>query len=102
MRPVDAGDRQLLVEGLERLSTKSQWLRFMRPVSHLSERELTYLTELDYSDHSAWAALTVDEPPMGIGVARFLRRASLASETGPCRTGDFVRRVLVCLSKVTG
>jgi RimJ/RimL family protein N-acetyltransferase len=73
VRPVRAADRHFLVEGLERLSPRSRWLRFMRPVSRLSEQDLTYLTELDYSDHFAWGALSVDDPLVGIGVARYVR-----------------------------
>ena len=73
VRPIAPGDRSLLLEGLERLSQESRWFRFHRPVSRLTDRELRYLTEIDYLDHFAWVAVTADDPRTGIGVARYVR-----------------------------
>ena len=74
IRPIRPGDKAKLVEGLERLSPESRYRRFLRPISSLTERELQYLTEIDYADHFAWGALAVDEPGQpGLGIARYVR-----------------------------
>lgn len=75
VRPIRPADRPLMVDGFERLSEESRWRRFLRPVSHLTDRDLKYLTEIDYSDHFAWVALTNDDPPAGLGVGRYVRNA---------------------------
>ena len=74
LRPIRPGDKEQLVEGFGRMSPDSRYRRFLRPVTRLSERELRYLTEIDYIDHFAWVALAVDEPSTpGLGVARYVR-----------------------------
>lgn len=73
VRPIVPADRVLILEGFAHLSEESRWRRFLRPVSHLSDRELSYLTELDYVDHFAWGAQTTDDPPVGLGVGRYVR-----------------------------
>ena len=45
----------------------------MRPVTKLSERELKYLTEVDYTNHFAWVAADADDQTRGYGVARYVR-----------------------------
>ena len=46
-------------------------------VTSLTDRELDYLTEVDYRDHFAWIARTVGSQPglgqEGLGVARYIR-----------------------------
>lgn len=74
IRPVAADDKERLEQGLEALSQESRYRRFFAPVTHFSEAELAYLTELDYSEHFAWGAIAMDEPDRpGIGVARYVR-----------------------------
>jgi RimJ/RimL family protein N-acetyltransferase len=73
VRPIRPEDKAALVDGLERLSPESRYRRFLRPVTGLSERELAYLTEIDYTSHFAWVALTDDENQRGLGVARYIR-----------------------------
>lgn len=74
IRPLVPDDREQLEKAFEQLSLKSRYLRFMSPIDHLSDSMLTYLTDLDYDDHFAWAAAAVDEPgEPGIGVARYVR-----------------------------
>ncbi len=74
IRPVGPGDKQALADGLRELSPESQYLRFLQLRSEFSERELVYLTELDYVDHFAWAAIAIGEPnEPGVGVARYIR-----------------------------
>jgi GNAT superfamily N-acetyltransferase len=75
VRPIRAEDKAALVEGLERLSPESRYRRFLRPVTGLSDRELAYLTEIDYTNHFAWVAVTDDEDQRGLGVARYIRDA---------------------------
>jgi RimJ/RimL family protein N-acetyltransferase len=74
IRQVQPGDKQLLADGLERLSPESRYRRFFRPVSRFSERDLAYLTEIDHHDHEALAAI---DPGTGqlVGVARYVRGA---------------------------
>lgn len=76
IRMVEPGDRAQFVEGLQRLSTRSRYLRFHTAVEHLNERQLDYLTQVDQVDHVAWVAVDLDAPERpGIGVARFVRLA---------------------------
>jgi len=73
VRPIAPGDKAKLVEGLHQLSPASSYRRFMRPVTSLSARELSYLTEVDYTDHFAWVALADESDSRGLGVARYVR-----------------------------
>ena len=74
VRPIAPKDRARLAEGWEHLSARSRYLRFLQAKPKLSERDLTYLTEIDYDDHFAWAAEKLDEDdPPGIGIARYIR-----------------------------
>jgi RimJ/RimL family protein N-acetyltransferase len=72
MRP---SDKQMLLDGFERLSPDSRYRRFMAPKAKLSERELAYLTEVDGVDHFAMGAIRrhLVSPDEGIGSARFVR-----------------------------
>ncbi|HAX82901.1 MAG TPA: N-acetyltransferase [Actinobacteria bacterium] len=74
IRPIRAEDKEALAQGLARLSSESRYRRFLRPVTSLNERELKYLTEIDYTNHYAWVAVAVDDPGQpGLGVARYIR-----------------------------
>jgi len=75
VRPIQPNDKEALVRGLERLSQESTYRRFLRPVTRLSERELEYLTEIDYTNHFAWVAANADDDTHGYGVARYIRDA---------------------------
>lgn len=46
----------------------------MRTKDSLSDKDLSYLTEIDYANHFAWAAeaLNAADPP-GVGIARYVR-----------------------------
>ncbi len=72
IRPIVPTDRERIVEGLRELSPESRHLRFLRSVDHLTGDELSYLTNVDYSDHFAWVALDTSEN-RGMGVARYAR-----------------------------
>jgi GNAT superfamily N-acetyltransferase len=74
IRPIRPDDKDRLVAGLERLSPESRYRRFLRPVKELTDRELRYLTEIDYTNHYAIGALALDEPEgPGLGIARYVR-----------------------------
>ena len=72
IRPIAADDKAALVDAFRHLSEKSVYRRFLAPVKRLTESELSYLTELDHSDHEALVALT--EAGEIVGVARYVRQ----------------------------
>lgn len=75
LRLVRPSDKGLLLEGFERLSEESRFLRFFGHKSGLTSRELTYLTELDGQKHFALGAThrRADGAEEGVGIARFVR-----------------------------
>ncbi|MEX2622454.1 MAG: GNAT family N-acetyltransferase [Acidimicrobiia bacterium] len=74
IRPIRADDKQLLQEGIRHLSPESRYLRFLHYLERLTPAELRYLTEIDYRDHFAWVAISLDKPDhLGLGVARYIR-----------------------------
>jgi len=73
VRPIRADDKDALAAGLDRLSKESTYRRFLRPVTRLSDRELAYLTEVDYTNHFAWVAADPEDDMKGYGVARYVR-----------------------------
>jgi GNAT superfamily N-acetyltransferase len=74
IRQVRPDDKQLIADGIERLSPQSRYRRFFRPLDRLSERDLAYLTEIDHTDHEALAAIDPDTGHL-VGVARYVRGA---------------------------
>ncbi len=78
IRPVRPDDREALRESFERLSPESRYRRFLAPMAHLSESQLTYLTRVDHHDHEALVAMAAgdgDAEGEGLGIARFVRLA---------------------------
>lgn len=74
IRPVREDDSRRLIDGLQRLSPRSRYLRFHRHVDELSDANVRYLTDLDQRRHVAWGAVALDEPgEPGLGVARYVR-----------------------------
>ena len=74
IRPVIPWDKAGLQDGLSRLSLRSRYQRFLAPMTRFSKKQLSYLTEIDYDDHMAWAAVELGRsPPRGLGVARYIR-----------------------------
>ena len=75
LRLVRPTDKDLFVEGLKRLSDESRYLRFFAPKTHLTAKELAYLTEVDGEDHLAIGAAREGEDgnQRGLGVARVIR-----------------------------
>lgn len=77
IRPLVHGDRHELATGFAGLSARSRQLRFFRAPETLDAADLEYLTNLDYQDHFALAAVLLDGPvPTGVGVGRYLRDAT--------------------------
>ena len=77
IRPIRPEDRGRLRKGFDRLSEHSRYLRFQAPLSTLSDKQLSYLTEVDHHDHEALLALDGDEI---VGVARFVRVTNRVAE----------------------
>lgn len=74
IRPIAPEDKEILQQGLKRLSEVSNYFRFHRIVRELSDAELAYLTELDQHDHAAWGCLIeADGELQPAGVARYVR-----------------------------
>lgn len=70
MSPLLPSDREYMIEGLSEMSLDSRYMRFGQGRYTLSGKEWTYLTEVDQTNHVAWAAAIDGE---GAGVARFIR-----------------------------
>ncbi|HVE69024.1 MAG TPA: GNAT family N-acetyltransferase [Solirubrobacteraceae bacterium] len=73
IRPIEPGDKPLLVAGLRLLSPETQYKRFLSPKPSFSRSELRYLTEVDGHDHVALIAVEAENPSHPVGVARFVR-----------------------------
>ena len=71
VRPIEPTDREGLRRAFHRLSPESRYRRFFAPLTDLSERDLSYLTEIDHRDHEALVAL--DPAAEIVGVARYVR-----------------------------
>jgi RimJ/RimL family protein N-acetyltransferase len=75
IRPIRAGDKQLLTDGLRRLSDDSVHRRFLAPKRSFSGSELRYLTEINAVDHVALIALDPTDHNRLLAVGRFVRLA---------------------------
>lgn len=98
IRSIRPEDKHELGSGFERLSPLSRYRRFLGPKSRLSEAELRYLTEVDWSDHAALVA--EGDGGEGLGVARFIRThdadwAEAAITVADAHQGRGIGRVLL-------
>jgi RimJ/RimL family protein N-acetyltransferase len=73
VRPIRADDRDALHAAFHKLGPESRYRRFLTAKEELTERELTWLTDVDHRDHEALVA--VDDQGELIGVARYIRLA---------------------------
>jgi GNAT superfamily N-acetyltransferase len=73
IRPIRPEDKTLLAAGMEHLSERSAYQRFLVPKRALSEGELRYLTEVDFVDHVALVATLVEAPDVLVAVGRWIR-----------------------------
>jgi RimJ/RimL family protein N-acetyltransferase len=78
MRPIEPADRDALAAAFTRLSPESRMRRFHASKPKLSERELTYLTQVDHVTHEALAAF--DAQGQIVGVARYAASPSEGHE----------------------
>ena len=72
IRPLEPGDKPLIVAGLQGMSEQSRYRRFLASKPNFTASELAYLTEIDHHDHEALIAI---DPTSGeaAGVARYVR-----------------------------
>ena len=73
IRPIRPDDKPLLAAGMQHLSERSAYQRFLAPKTALTEAELQYLTEVDFRDHVAFVAVRPEEPDVLVGVGRWIR-----------------------------
>jgi ribosomal protein S18 acetylase RimI-like enzyme len=74
IRPIKPEDKVCLMTGFERLSMNSRQCRFLSPVGQLSDYQINYLTEIDYTNHFALCASDVSQGyDIGAGIARYIR-----------------------------
>ena len=75
IRPIRPGDREKLREEFLKLSPASIRDRFFNAKTDLTPGELTYFTEVDFSNHVALVAeLETDTGLRPAGIGRFVRR----------------------------
>jgi GNAT superfamily N-acetyltransferase len=72
IRPLTPADGPELVRGVEHLSPRSRYRRFLGAGPSLDPRTVAYLTDVDHHDHEALGAADAATGE-GIGVARFVR-----------------------------
>ena len=72
IRQIRREDKDVLLDGFERLSPESRYRRFFSPTNELGGREVRYLTEVDHRTHEALVAIDPSSGE-GLGVARFIR-----------------------------
>ncbi len=76
IRPVSAGDRDLLADCFLRMSPDSRRMRFFAAKSELSKKDLDFLTSADGFDHIALGAMTLNaqgKDTEALGFVRCLR-----------------------------
>ncbi len=74
LRPVVPDDKALFLTAWDRLSAQSRYLRFFSPMPRLGSALLTYLTEVDHHQHTAWLALAEEESGRAaVGACRAIR-----------------------------
>lgn len=73
--PLQRGDKERLAEEFRKLSPESRRLRFLTPITHLSDQMLTHLVDdVDWIDHIAFVLLVgSEEDPEPIAIARMVR-----------------------------
>ncbi len=111
IRPVVVSDREGLAALFVRLSRESRRRRFMTLKVELSERELTFFTDIDHIRHEALAAVD-DSDGSIVGVARYVqwpdrpRVADVAIEVADdlhrCGIGLMLAQALVRCARENG
>lgn len=76
IRSVAPSDKRLLQEGMQHLSKRSRYNRFLTPKDELSAKELAYFTEIDMVNHVALGAILMEGGEnVPVGVARYIVNA---------------------------
>jgi|GEM_PF-5228010 len=66
--------KECLIKGLEMLSYTSRYFRFNSPMKKFSCKQLDFLTKIDYKNHLALGAGTLDNNKFpGMGIARYFK-----------------------------
>lgn len=80
IRPARISDSAAIKAGFERLSEESRYNRFFSARSKLSDSLATSLTDIDHTNHFAWAVFDPDQPSevgdesgLGVASARLIR-----------------------------
>jgi RimJ/RimL family protein N-acetyltransferase len=85
IRAIRPDDRHDLLEGFKHLSKESIYYRFLGPRRELSERELSYYTELDFIHHVGLVAImSVGGKSTPVAVGRYVEKL----ESQPVRIAD--------------
>ena len=106
IRPIDRDDVDRLAGLFARLSPESRYRRFLSPKPRLEPRELAHLTNLDYVDHDALAAVDGDRDSI-VGVARYARdrsrpSAAVADDLQGLGIGTMLARLTVQRARENG
>jgi GNAT superfamily N-acetyltransferase len=72
LRAIRPDDREAIRRGFHRLSERSVYQRFFQVKKELSEKELSYLTDVDFENHVALIATLAEDAEDGIGVGRYV------------------------------
>ena len=76
IRPLVPSDAAVLAAEFAEADEDTLYKRFFNPSFELTEERLRYLTEIDYEQHLALAAMSTDEPDAdGIAIGRFAARS---------------------------
>ena len=70
VRPIEPSDRAALGRHFDHLGEESRYRRFLAPIRHLTEKDLTYFTDVDHRQHEALIALAKNGEI--VGVARYI------------------------------
>ncbi len=71
IEPLRSGDRSAVTELFARLSPDSRLRRFLSPKSSLSEREVTFLADVERTERAAMTAVDVRDGSV-LGIARYV------------------------------
>jgi RimJ/RimL family protein N-acetyltransferase len=73
IRPIRGDDRQRILDAVGYTSPQTYSRRFHELAHRFTERELTYLTEVDGDNHLAIIATERNDPERLVAIARFVR-----------------------------
>jgi RimJ/RimL family protein N-acetyltransferase len=73
IRAIGPGDAASLKAAHKRLSPESKYSRFLAPKPNLTSADTRYLVEIDGTNHVALVAVSLENPDLILGVARFVR-----------------------------